>query len=53
MVNYDHLTYVGEYVCENKECEYEYDTNGDYMLFNDGGFVAYNVQTKEKTYLSN
>lgn len=52
MVNYDHLTYVGEYVCENKECEYEYDTNGDYMLFNDGGFVAYNVQTKEKTYLS-
>ncbi len=52
MVNYDHLTYVGEYACENKECEYEYDTNGDYILFYDGGYVAYNVKTKERTYLS-
>lgn len=43
--------FIGIYRCKQNDCEdspYNRGYTGDYLLFNDGGRLAYNVVTKEK-----
>lgn len=43
-------TLLDKYKCKEKECVFK-DLSGDYALFADDGFVAYNYVTKEETYI--
>lgn len=45
-LNQDDLTKVGEYKCDSKDCEY-ISNEGNYVLFDDFGLVAYNYKTKK------
>ena len=40
--------YVGTFECLSSDCQYAHSFNGDYFLFKDNGYVAYNYKTEQR-----
>ena len=51
-IDNEYQTYVGEYICKTKNCEYAYSSTKNYVLFKDSSYLAYNYKTGETTDLS-